>query len=541
MISNIRVLDERAFTEFAGKLSELIKEAATSSKTLDDLVTRTHSLSESATSAKSQLDQRLELSARVLKITKGQLDRVEGALGALNDSQRKVDDLSADLKKQLGQFNTHLEHAMEEVDQRVTKAVDGLEEQRRDGDQSRSELEQLLGLARRLGEHFASVEGQLAGGVEAFQQGLREALEEIASGNTRADRASSKLDEQVFALKSRVVAFADGIEQWLKPALTEMEAQRKDMGRVSDDVRQQFNELSARVGQALQDIEDRINIGLGDLSSRHQGSERETVSIRAALDDLRTQWTEDIRTRLVDELRAHIDATCVNQTDLAARLGELQGRLEASLNRVGDEVSATLDDFNTRTRNPDVDKDATAHRSQLADNQAHLSEVLVRIEDRLSEALRGLDDHRDAEADFVASHLSAIREQLSSLGSRMETEVEPLLATLRQRLRDDLEHKIIAATERLDSRCWSSCPAPWSGSRARPPNRCAPSSKRSPMRRNERRRGLPTSGRSSRRRWTRSPVVSPASSRVWAVSTRVSARSPIVSRPSASVRRRAKP
>ena len=56
MISNIRVLDERAFEEFSGKLSELIKEAATSSQTLDDLVTRTHSLSESATTAKGQLD-----------------------------------------------------------------------------------------------------------------------------------------------------------------------------------------------------------------------------------------------------------------------------------------------------------------------------------------------------------------------------------------------------------------------------------------------------------------------------------------------------
>ncbi|MHC4427720.1 MAG: hypothetical protein ACYS0D_03845, partial [Planctomycetota bacterium] len=129
MISNLRVLDESAYQELAGKLDALIAQAASSSRELEELCKRTDSANADAAQAKAELDKRLNLSARVLKVAKEQLHQVEQSVSALGSRQDKVDELGAEVQGRLSQFQEHLETAVGQVDEGVNRAVDGLEEQ----------------------------------------------------------------------------------------------------------------------------------------------------------------------------------------------------------------------------------------------------------------------------------------------------------------------------------------------------------------------------------------------------------------------------
>ena len=87
---------------------------------------------------------------------------------------------------------------------------------------------------------------------------MHRALEEIEAGKGEAQRASSQLDDQVYALKSRISEFTRGFEQLRDAAATGPE----------------FRQELERITSAVQGLQERVDTALTDLSRSGQVSEQ---------------------------------------------------------------------------------------------------------------------------------------------------------------------------------------------------------------------------------------------------------------------------
>jgi chromosome segregation ATPase len=440
MISNLRVLDESAYEELAGKLDALIAQAASSSRELEELFKQTENANTGAAQAKTELDKRLTLSARVLKVAKDQLQQVEQAVAALGQRQDRIDEVSAEVQGRLSEFHQHLEQAVGQVDEGVARAVDGLEQQRHAGAQARDRADNLLEASASVAERLGEVQGQLASGIERFEEGLGRALNQIERGSSQTDRASSKLDEQVFALKSRVTAFSDGIEQWLKPALEQMEATRRDAEDARQELGKQFADLSDRLHEAVGGLEGRLDSGLADMSQRQDLSELAGEAVKTHLADLHAMVSasaEQLERRCaelgeqaaeaigsaVGPLVDRVESTGVSEDDLVSRLGETRSQIESAIAQLEKRFAPILKHLTERAAG------AISARSELREYtlslQDQVANALGQIEDRISEVEQRLQ--------------GAVGTQLGSVVERLEEQVSATRADLVGRASQDRE------------------------------------------------------------------------------------------------------
>ncbi|MHC4081638.1 MAG: coiled-coil domain-containing protein [Planctomycetota bacterium] len=440
MISNLRVLDESAYEELAGKLDALIAQAASSSRELEELFKQTENANTGAAQAKTELDKRLTLSARVLKVAKDQLQQVEQAVAALGQRQDRIDEVSAEGQGRLSEFHQHLEQAVGQVDEGVARAVDGLEQQRHAGAQARDRADNLLEASASVAERLGEVQGQLASGIERFEEGLGRALNQIERGSSQTDRASSKLDEQVFALKSRVTAFSDGIEQWLKPALEQMEATRRDAEDARQELGKQFADLSDRLHEAVGGLEGRLDSGLADMSQRQDLSELAGEAVKTHLADLHAMVSasaEQLERRCaelgeqaaeaigsaVGPLVDRVESTGVSEDDLVSRLGETRSQIESAIAQLEKRFAPILKHLTERAAG------AISARSELREYtlslQDQVANALGQIEDRISEVEQRLQ--------------GAVGTQLGSVVERLEEQVSATRADLVGRASQDRE------------------------------------------------------------------------------------------------------
>lgn len=457
-ISNVRVLDEHAFRELTGKLTTLIADAESSSRQLDELLKQTEDVSGGASATRAQLDQRLEVSARVLKITKVQLDRVERAVAALGERQQQVDEVSAELKGQLSDFHDHLSTVTDDVDKHVAGAVESLREQQQSATEAQEKVGHLLGAASSLSERSAELQAKLSGGIDKFQEGLLRVLADLENGQTQTQRASSRLDEQVFALKSRVTSFGEIFEDLLKPIQGEIEGWRKDASRAGQDLRNQFAQLNSRFNEAIQEVESRIGSKLADLGSRREGADAASETITSQLAELRTTLSDRVEglerlcgelseqtakrlTPVVERLIGTVQKTAMTEPELLARFSELHDRglahkeeLAAATEKVEGRVREVLDELRERDRR--TEEDAATDRSRLAQTMDQLTTWIGRLQEHLSsppDEHSGRTTHDEERIEVLSRQLGDLREQVNEVGQKIGRGIEPLLAAITER------------------------------------------------------------------------------------------------------------
>jgi chromosome segregation ATPase len=470
MISSLRVLDEKAFAELAGKLDALIARAAKSSRELDELFKRTQGLNEHAEQAKAELDKRLVLSARILQVTKDQLDNVEQAVKALTDRQSRIDMLSAKVDAQLGEFHAHMGKAVEDVDRTVERAVDGLDAQQEAGLQARERADRLLATASDLTDRFADLQARMAAGTDRYEQGLARVLAEMDRSASQAARTSSKLDEQVFALKARITAFTDGIEGWLKPAFDEITVIRHDADDGRRELRGHINDLGDRLDDAVRRLDARVEASLAELGRRQEAAAPTADAIKAELAELATKISGSFEGRLDEfhdrlrEERAQVEAA-VNRLEqhLSPVLSELASRAESAdaarsemrehaaalkrqlteavsnLQAQFDGAVGRLEEQHAKTRAEIGDRvtrdqeQATRLDQELHELHARLSSVLVQVDERLSTALRELGDAASKDDESVVrleGRLADVQAELATISTQVEQRVAEILGRL---------------------------------------------------------------------------------------------------------------
>ena len=193
------------------------------------------------------LDQRIVQVARVVMATKQQVEQLNGAVAQLTSQQQHMDDIATDLKQRLSEFHDRLGGAG-------------------NGD----------------GQHFAGgAEAGLGARIQKLEQDLAKSLAGIDSTAERVELASSKMDEQVFALKARVTGFAEGVEQWFKPARNEIEASREFVERASEQVREKIEGFE----QTAQSLQACVDHGIADLQRRPERRDTDLGAVASKLDD----------------------------------------------------------------------------------------------------------------------------------------------------------------------------------------------------------------------------------------------------------------
>ncbi len=475
MVGNLRVIDQVAFDDLSKRLEHLIAEAGESSRRVERFVHLASATSGDSEKVKTELDQRLVLAGRVLKITREQLERIKTSLVDLSARQHDIDDVAGRLRDQLASFQDHLAGAVDAVDRRVAEAVGGLEGQigaiheqlgetaesvqrraaaavadlathREAAERAQARADRVLGATTALGERFGELERRVATGIEAFEQGLQQAVTEIRAGGTAAERASSKLDEQVFALKSRVAAFADGLEKWIKPTLSEIDTRRQDVDRATAELRQRFEALDRRFDDAVKALDERLGDGLAGLETRvSDGAEERTAAVRETVLEVGRSMLSKVDDA-VRRLEARVDKNAGSSAAGAAANAELRTQLGALATKaLGEAISQKISAMATRLDDlagaGDVIAPAlTELRTDIAGlAEANLAAMERRIDDVL-ERIEGLggsvaSHHRERPdgAVNVADVVGDVRSEIASLGELLGGRVEAAVAAFASR------------------------------------------------------------------------------------------------------------
>ncbi len=500
VISRVHVLDEEAFDELAGRLESLIAEAAASRARLADLLGEVQGAGAGVARRRGELDQRLQLGARVLDVTGQQLRCVTNAVGELAARQKGIDREAGELRGQLGEFLERLDEARRNLDDRAAEASSAVEAQRLGADTAREQLERLLGAATSLGERVGALQERLGGAIEHFEEGIRGALGEIRSGTRDSQRATSRLDEQVFALKARVAALTESVERWL-PALgpagrapappaagaPPLEARLEDLGSRLGEVREQIaalrqsqersgeavaaelqkrlddlgrtlgeprpigdlRERIATVAHAMEQMGHRLDDALGRLGTRlHQGlcdleRHREELAARASASEPREAEILERVAEVQDALRGIEGA--VRPADLERRLGDLRDHLAALARRM-DGFRPAFDELRQ--------KQETAGAEVAAEVQARLDEIGRRLDDGLGRAAEGLAARLSAALAAVGDRSAAVadvRPAFEELRERQERTSLSIAADLRTQL-EELGRRVDDARAQLGSR-----------------------------------------------------------------------------------------
>ncbi len=347
------------------------------------------------------LDQRIVQVARVVMATKQQVEQLNGAVAALTAQQQHIDDLATDLKQRLGEFH-----------ERLGEAGDGG------------------------GQRFAGpAEDGLGARLQRLEEDLAKALGGIDSTAERVELASSRMDEQVFALKARVTGFAEGVEQWFKPARSEIEASREFVERASEQIREKIEGFE----KAAQSLQACVDHGVADLRRRHEKRDTDLGALASKLDDClgrleqnperMSELALDRLRPLVDALTAHVTEHCVGEQQLGDHLRAVQTQMESAVTRSEQRLTPIISDLGARLDASEVTTDEIRETCRALQNQ--VGGAFERLEDRVSGIQKSIDTALGAKFDDRLDRLEGqVARTLSTAGDGIRETLDPIIASL---------------------------------------------------------------------------------------------------------------
>ena len=189
-----RVLDQRAFAELSETLRALIDEARQAGEVLAE-TTRQHAqqAADSASSSK-QLQERLHLSARMLKAMQAQSAALSSAAAATETLEKQCAPFEQRLEARMQQLVEGAETRLEQaVDRAITRLSDGAGSQERLLQEVDQRLGELMPRAERLGQLVETAEVNIAALSHRSAVSIRKA-EQVADGlSTLLDRSDAQV------------------------------------------------------------------------------------------------------------------------------------------------------------------------------------------------------------------------------------------------------------------------------------------------------------------------------------------------------------
>ena len=381
--------------------ARLITHARLRKSPVEEDQSQPENLKSQGTRSAHPLDQRIVQVARVVMATKQQVEQLNGAVAQLTSQQQHIDDLATDLKQRLSEFHERLGEAG-------------------NGD----------------GQHFAGGAGDgLGAQIQKLDQDLAKALAGIDSTAERVELASSRMDEQVFALKARVTGFAEGVEQWFKPARHEIEANREFVERASEQIREKIEGFE----QAAQSLQACFDHGVADLKRRHEACDTNLDALASKLDDCLERLEQnpermselalDRLRPLVDALTRHVTETCVGEKQLGDHLQAVQTQIESAVTGSEQRVTPILSDLGARLDASEVTTEEIRETCRALQNQ--VGGAFGQLDDRIAGMQKSIDTALGAKFDDRLDRLEGqVAQTLSTAGDAIREKLDPIIACL---------------------------------------------------------------------------------------------------------------
>jgi chromosome segregation ATPase len=304
--STAGVTDETPAGDMAGALRSLIDRTVESAHHLKEGLAQIAEARDEARTASARLQERLRLSARMLKALQGQSDHVGTLLADLEDGRRGAERAAADLERLLGRLEARARAAVEHFEQRVDEAHRSTL-QRYEGqivlrEQVLADLEAGLDDAKSRADALArlveSAEVNVAVLAHKSAQASKEA--EIRANRSaemvrRCDEAHQRLSQQLTEAVERIDLAAARSEESLgkwEARLRRGDSVARDLDRRRAQVPQGVNRAETRVARKAGsdgrsetvELKPRTKTQLfGDLAEATRLSRREVASVFSAL------------------------------------------------------------------------------------------------------------------------------------------------------------------------------------------------------------------------------------------------------------------
>jgi len=321
-----RVLDQRAFDELAGTLRSLIDEAAASRTELRDALERLAQSDSYASTASQHLQERLRLSARMLKAFQSQIERAEHTAERIESQQASLNEVLQ-----------RLDETRRQEQQRADQAADAF----------RARLDELVGEA-----------------VDSFRTRVNDVRATMNQSDERLDDVAARL--------ASLESDAQDMETHLH-ALRTADARRRDQFERAAAVAET---TAQRCFQAQRTLVEHLNETDSRIDQQHAHGRRISEELRALIE--RQSSLADTARQRLDAQYARIDPAFMDHLQsLLDRLEPWRSLVDASSPLEPDAIPPAFANVMSRLR---ATFDADVH--SLADAMRRAADVMTARPDR---------------------------------------------------------------------------------------------------------------------------------------------------------------
>jgi|GEM_PF-3025238 len=359
-----RVLDRRAFEEYAEALKDLIREASAAERSLSGAAGGVEGLRETLREGTGLLQKKIEAAGRLLPGLDERLKAAEALLSRATDQASLAEAVERRIEAAISARVEALEHRLGETVDRLEARAQAAETR---FNAAASRLEQLVAQA----DHAASVAAETVTKPAVAQ--VERALEALEARSKAADRQASDLQERFERQSDGALALLERTGQGLASRLAELEAEAETAAAA-------LEARAERVSTALQGPQlaaarallDRAERLLGRSPERDPNEAPAPGSLLAVLDALqaagergRTQGAElaalaeqgarvrDLLREALTEAAGGVDAIERRQEALGRRVREVEDRcrvLDGGTSFIDDRVREALEPAMERLR-----------------------------------------------------------------------------------------------------------------------------------------------------------------------------------------------
>jgi len=258
-----RVLDQEAFDQLAATLRSLLDEAGIAIDRLETRIEAAGSREDAPSAAAAQLQERLRLSAQMLKAFQGQIDRVQSAITEIDERRQGLDDTAADVARTIESRGSG---AVTEIETAATAAIEGFE--KRWGEDAAAQ--------ERIEAFESQLESRAAAAITRFELQIEaHEAERLARIETAGERLTG--------LEQRVAAMEQTVET-AEVTVAALGQRVGETGRQASAHLEHAETATSRCGEMIESLDDAVDAASEQVEQLTSQGERLTAAVRERMD-----------------------------------------------------------------------------------------------------------------------------------------------------------------------------------------------------------------------------------------------------------------
>lgn len=275
-----RVLDERAFQKFAEQLRSLIADAESASTRLEQAAAQNNTDRDEAARSSQQLQERLRLSARMLKAVQVQSEAIEKTAANAEQLERRLQQLNEQVGQCSADHQQRADEAASGIEQRIDAHADEvlvrLRQASDNAERLLQELDQRMGelmpRAERLCQLVETAEVNIAALAHRSADNARKAQQVgqmLADQAEQCRRQLGGIDQHFDRLEelNRILSRAEVLQQRWSATLEHLGQSTVPPAHTADSTHSEVKADPASIGQVVEELRRTVGEDMAQLTS----------------------------------------------------------------------------------------------------------------------------------------------------------------------------------------------------------------------------------------------------------------------------------